>query len=211
MTGPWLSGMLRRIRRSADLSQRELADQLGISKSAVAAAESGSSGLDVRVLLRAVEVAGLRLTVLDTAGREVDGMDGDAVRDEAGRHYPAHLDTRHGDEDWWHDEHRYSRQRVWYTFDRDRRTRDAVRRVQGVPEDHQRPQPGDSPRARAETRRASHWRAVAAERQRRFLAGEFAHVDQGVVCTCPPECDEVDDGSGPPRHAGACACRCDVC
>ena len=210
VTAPEHSGMLRRIRRTADLSQRELAARIGISKSAVAAAESGRSGIDARALARAAELAGLRLALVDADGRETAGMDGDAVRDQAGRLYPAHLDTRHGDEEWWHDEHRYSRPRVWYTFDRDRSTRDAVRRVQGTPSDHQRPQPGDSPRARADARRAAHWRAVAEERQRRFLAGEFAHVDLGLTCTCPPECDEVDDGSGPPRHAGACPCGCDL-
>jgi len=36
-----LSGTLRRIRRSADLSQRELADACGVSQSVVARAEAG--------------------------------------------------------------------------------------------------------------------------------------------------------------------------
>jgi HTH-type transcriptional regulator/antitoxin HipB len=92
--------MLRRIRRTADLSQRELAARIGISKSAVAAAESGRSGIDARALARAAELAGLRLALVDADGRETAGMDGDAVRDQAGRLYPAHLDTRHGDEEW---------------------------------------------------------------------------------------------------------------
>lgn len=212
MTDPAPSAMLRRIRRAADLSQRELAARIGISKSAVAAAESGRAGLDVRVLTRAAELAGLRLVLVDAEGREVAGMDPDAVRDRGGRLFPAHLDTRYGDEEWWytHQGHGHDREQPWYTFDRTRRVRNRVRARDGVPEDHQRPQPGDSPRARAEARRAAHWRAVAAERQRRFLAGEFTHVDQGLDCTCPPECGEVDDGSGPPRHAAGCACGCDL-
>lgn len=212
MTGLWLSGMLRRIRRAADLSQRELAERLGISKSAVAAAESGSGGLDVRVFARAAEVAGLRLAILDAESREVAGMDDDAVRDGAGRHYPAHLDTRYGDEEWWytHQGHGHDREQPWYTFDRTRWVRDRVRARHGTPDDHQVPRLGDAPRQRAEARRDAHWRAVAEERRRRFLAGEFADVDPGLTCTCPPECDEIDDGSGPTAHASACACRCDL-
>ncbi|SET53220.1 helix-turn-helix domain-containing protein [Geodermatophilus poikilotrophus] len=212
MTDADHSGILRRIRRTADLSQRELAVRIGISKSAVAAAESGRSGIDARALVRAAEVAGLRLALVDADGREVAGMDGDAVRDQAGRRYPAHLDTRYGDEEWWytHQGHGHDREQPWYTLDRSRWIRDRVRARDGVPEDHQVPRPGDSPGQRAEARRAAHWRAVAAERQRRFLAGEFAHVDDGLTCACPPGCDEVDDGSGPPRHAVDCPCGCDL-
>ena len=40
-----LAGSLRRIRRLADLSQRELAERSGISKSALAAAEAGTRDL----------------------------------------------------------------------------------------------------------------------------------------------------------------------
>ena len=212
MTGAEHSGMLRRIRRTADLSQRELAARIGISKSAVAAAESGRSGIDVRALARAAEVAGLRLALVDADGREVAGMDGDAVRDRAGRFYPAHLDTRYGDEEWWytHQGHGHDREQPWYTFDRTRWIRDWHRARDGTPHDHQRPRPGDSPSARAQARRAAHRRAVGEERQRRLLAGEFGHVDDGLTCTCPPGCDEVDDGSGPPGHAADCPCGCDL-
>ena len=112
MTDPVHSGMLRRIRRAADLSQRELAARIGISKSAVAAAESGRAGLDVRVLARAAVLAGLRLVLVDTEGREVVGMDPDAVCDRGGRLFPAHLDTRYGDEEWWytHKHHGFDRE-----------------------------------------------------------------------------------------------------
>ena len=102
MTEPDLSGLLRRVRRAADLSQRELAARIGVSKSAVAAVESGRAGLDVRALARAAELAGLRLALLDAEGQEVAGMDPGAVRDRGGRLFPAHLDTRHGDEEWWY-------------------------------------------------------------------------------------------------------------
>jgi transcriptional regulator with XRE-family HTH domain len=205
-----LSGALRRIRRIADLSQRELAAGIGVSKSAVAAVEGGRRGLDARVLARAADLAGLRLVLVDEAGRAVPGMDPGAVVDEAGRRYPAHLDTRYTDEGWWHDEHRYSRPRLWYTFDRDRGRRDATRRLQGTPDDHQLPRPGDSPEQRAEARRLERWRARQAERQRRFEAGELSGVDDGFRCDCPPACDEIEDRPGPPVHAPDCPCGCDL-
>jgi transcriptional regulator with XRE-family HTH domain len=97
-----VAAALRRIRRLADASQRELAEWIGISKSALAAAESGSRGLDVRVLACAAEVAGLSLALLDRNGDRVEGMTPDGVRDRFGRRFPAHLDTRYGDEGWWH-------------------------------------------------------------------------------------------------------------
>jgi len=205
-----LPGSLRRIRRAADLSQRELARALDVSKSLVGAAESGSSGLDVRVLDRAAALVGMRLALLDAAGTEVAGMAEDTVRDMGGRRFPAHLDTRYSDEHWWHGPHRYSRYQPWYTFDRDRRMRDLYRARDGVPTDHQLPQPGDSPRERAEQRRWALLRARAEERERRFLAGEFAHVRESFVCTCPAACDELDDRSGRPVHAAGCPCNCDL-
>jgi HTH-type transcriptional regulator/antitoxin HipB len=205
-----LCGALRRVRRLADLSQRELAAAAGISASAVGHAEAGTRDLPVGALARAAGLAGLRLALLDTEGREVTGMDGGAVRDMGDRRYPAHLDTRYSDEGWWHDEHRYSRERVWYTFDRDRRRRDAVRRRSGTPADHQLPRPGDSPRHRAEARRLERADEQAAERQRRFLAGELSGVDLRFDCSCPPACDEVDDGWGKPVHAPDCVCGCDL-
>ena len=207
-----LSGLLRRIRRRADLSQRELAAACGVSASVIAHAEAGRRSLPLGLLARAAALAGLRLALLDDGGSEVAGMEADAVRDGGRRYYPAHLDTRYGDEEWWYtiQDHGHDREQPWYTFDRARWMRDWHRARDGTPEDHQLPQPGDSPRARARARQDARWRAVAEERQRRFLAGEFAHVDPGLTCTCPPECDEVDDGSGPPRHAAVCACGCDV-
>ncbi|MGY1651578.1 helix-turn-helix domain-containing protein [Geodermatophilus sp. SYSU D01119] len=208
-----LAGLLRRIRRAADVSQRELAEACGLSKSSVAAVESGDRGLDARVLARLAAVAGLRLALLDGEGREVSPMDAEAVRDGGGRRYPAHLDIRHGDDGWWHGPHRYDRDPVTYTFDRDRRWRD-LRRVRGdVPDDHRREQPGDDLRDRAEARR----RAAARARRERIEQARAAAADRpDPVCTCPPACDDVflDDRPptpGRPRpHAPGCACGCDL-
>ncbi len=205
-----LPGLLRRIRRTADLSQRELAQAGGVARSTVAAAEAGTRGLDARALARLAAVAGLRLALVDAEGREVAPMDAAAVRDGADRHFPAHLDTRHGDENWWHGPHRFDRDPVTYTFDRDRRYRDRRRARAGTPEDHQLPRPDDSLAARARARRLAARRAREEELERRRAAGLVPPPDLGVTCDCPPECEELDDRSGPPRHAEGCACSCDV-
>jgi transcriptional regulator with XRE-family HTH domain len=206
-----LPGMVRRIRRAADLSQRELAEQIGVAKSSVGRVESGASGLDVRALARAAALGGLRLALLDATGNEVPAMGADTVRDGVNRRFPAHLDTRYSEEDWWHGPHRYARDQPWYTFDRDRRTRDWWRTRTGTPADHQLPQPGDSPAERADARRREHLRRRAEDRQRRFLAGEFRDLPEPFECTCPPGCDDLDDRSGPPVHAESCPCSCDLC
>lgn len=203
-----LPGVLRRIRRAADLSQRELAEALQVSHSAVAHAENGRRDLPAGVLARAAVLAGLRLALIDDTGNEVVGMADDAVRDLSGRRFPAHLDTRYADEGWWHDAHRYSRSQVWYTFDLDRERRDGWRRERGTPDDHQLPQPGDSPRDRARARRLEAERRRREEHERRFLAGEL-RAAEAWACTCPPECAELDIGERP-VHAPECPCRCDI-
>ena len=205
-----LPGVLRRIRRAADLSQRELADRLQLAKSSVGRAESGAAGMDVRTVARAASLAGLRLALVNTDGEEVGPMTADGARDMGNRRFPAHLDTRFGDERWWYDVHRYDRARPWFTFDRDRRARDAYRQRDGTPEDHHVPKAGDSPRERADARHREHLRRVAEEHRRRFEAGEFRQVGDWFTCTCPPRCAELDDFSGRPVHADDCRCRCDV-
>jgi transcriptional regulator with XRE-family HTH domain len=216
-----LSPLLRRIRRAADCSQRELARRLGISATAVAQAETGTRDLPTSVLVRAAELAGLRVGLLDTDGREVPGMAPDAVRDRSGRHYPAHLDTRYGDQLWWHGQ-RYTRVRPWYTFDRRRDWRDAFRTADGTPPDHQVPRPGDSPQERAwarqeaaraaRTERAARAQEAVRERWRR---GIFEDLDP--TCNCPPECEELLFPSAPlparlnaVPHVEDCPCRCDI-
>jgi HTH-type transcriptional regulator/antitoxin HipB len=203
-----LPGAVRRIRRAADLSQREFAQHLGLSKSMVAAIETGDRGLDARSLARAAGLAGLRLALLDEHG-EVGGMASEAVRDLGGRRFPAHLDTRYADEGWWHDAHHWTRPQAWYTFDLDRERRDGRRRRAGTPGDHQLPQPGDSPRDRARTRWERAEQRRREELQRRFHAGELRDVGPDLVCTCPPECAELDLGERP-VHAVACPCGCDI-
>jgi transcriptional regulator with XRE-family HTH domain len=203
-----LSGLLRRIRRSADCSQRELAERIGTSKTAVAGAEKGTRDLMVSAFARAAGLAGGRLTVVDADGVELAPMDPDAVRDAADRLFPAHLDTRHGDEWWWGGDHRPRLRQPRYTFDRDRSWRDGRRGDGGTPDDHQLPQPGDSLAERAARRQAEARARWDRERDRR-RAAEGRSVLVEWTCECPPECAELDIGERP-RHAPDCPCGCDV-
>jgi transcriptional regulator with XRE-family HTH domain len=204
-----LPGALRRIRRAVDCSQRELADRLDLSKSSIAAAETGARDVTVRVLTTAVALAGWRLAVLDDAGEEVASMASGAVRDRANRRFPAHLDVRYGDEDWWHGRERYARDQPWYTFDRLRWTRDHWRSRTGTPEDHQLPGPGDSPEEREAARRHAA-RLRREDQHRRRRESDAGRPVPDFECTCPPACDEVDDWSGRPVHAEKCPCSCDL-
>jgi transcriptional regulator with XRE-family HTH domain len=218
-----LAGLVRRIRRVADLSQRELADRLGVSLAAIGHAEAGRRDLPTGVMVRAARLAGLRLAVLDENGREVDGMTPDAVRDAAGRRYPAHLDTRHGDEGWWYDDSRARRPTPWYTFDRARSLRDLGRQATGIPDDHQQPGPGDDPAERAALKaaEAAERRRLAdegrrAERQTAMARDRAAGVptpgwgaDPALACRCPPGCDAAREVLAE-VHVPHCLCRCDV-
>ncbi|MGX5697525.1 helix-turn-helix domain-containing protein [Agromyces soli] len=89
---PDLSGYVRRARRLADLSQRELSALIGVHQAQVARIEGGR-GVDVATFARILAAAGLRLAVLDASGAEVHPMPRDVMRDRGGRRQPAHLDV----------------------------------------------------------------------------------------------------------------------
>jgi transcriptional regulator with XRE-family HTH domain len=205
-----LPGALRRIRRLADLSQRQLAAVCGFSQSAVAQAESGRRDLPVGALVRAAEQAGLRLAMLDADGREVAGMSPDAVRDRYGRRFPAHLDTHFADERAERYEHRYDRPDPWFTVDLDRAARDGLRRHRGTPADHHPVRPGNSPQERRARRQEVARQRREEQTRRTRLAGACPAVPDEFTCRCPAACDELDDGNGRPVHAPQCPCGCDL-
>lgn len=92
-TAKQVCGLVRRIRRNLDLSQRELAEAAGTSPSAVARAESeGRIGVDL--LCRLLSMVGCTLSGVDADGTALEPMREDAPRDRGGRRYPAHLDAR---------------------------------------------------------------------------------------------------------------------
>jgi transcriptional regulator with XRE-family HTH domain len=73
--------MLRRIRRTADVSQRELAAMLGVAQSTVGRWEAGETSPDLETGARLARIAGLRLALVDVDDRVVAPMAEDAVRD----------------------------------------------------------------------------------------------------------------------------------
>ena len=125
-----LSGIVAAARRRADLSQRDLAARSGIPQSTVAAAESRTRSMQVAVLVRLLDAAGLRLAVLDEEGAEVRPFDSRAARDNAGRRFPAHLDAAHPDDvDPYVRRHRPAARKAGFEW---RRARDVRRERAGV-------------------------------------------------------------------------------
>ena len=59
------SGMMRRARRIADMSQREMARAAGVSQAAISKVEAGTLTPSVGLLQRVLRVAGLWLVVVD--------------------------------------------------------------------------------------------------------------------------------------------------
>jgi transcriptional regulator with XRE-family HTH domain len=204
-----LAGALRRIRRTADMSQREIAQAVGVAPTVVAKAEARARDLPVRLLTLLAAVAGLRLALLDSTGTEVPPMTAAAVRDAAGRLLPAHLDTRHGDDRWWGEVHRPRARPPRYTYDRDRARRDWWRSDGGLPDDHHVPRPGDSLEERAAERRRATSRRAAEKRQQHFLA-TLGRQAEPFDCTCPAGCEYAEGRNEDLAHAAECACRCDV-
>jgi transcriptional regulator with XRE-family HTH domain len=124
--GPYpVPGLMRRARRIADLSQRELARAAKVAQSTVARIESGDRVPSLDMMQRLMAAAGLCLVVVDASGRVIQPMrECEETRDGGNRRYPSHLDTildpRSGE--WWGDS--YGLARPPETFYRDRRERD---------------------------------------------------------------------------------------
>jgi HTH-type transcriptional regulator/antitoxin HipB len=104
LLGPFeggIPGLVRRVRRRLDVSQRGLAALLEVSQSVIARWETGRTSPRASVLHHLLTLAGLGLSVhhQDT-GEEVPPMRDDGARDHAGRRYPAHVDLRVTG--WWY-------------------------------------------------------------------------------------------------------------
>ena len=93
-------GVVRRVRRILDVSQRGLAARLGVSQSVVARWETGRTSARAKVLEQLLRMAGLKATLSDaTTGEEVRPMRADGARKHGGSRYPAHVDLRATG--WW--------------------------------------------------------------------------------------------------------------
>jgi transcriptional regulator with XRE-family HTH domain len=85
--------MVRTARRSADLSQRQLARLAEVAPSSVARVESGRVQPTLRMLVKLLAAAGCELVVVRRSdGRRPAHVRDGTLRDGQGRRYPAHLD-----------------------------------------------------------------------------------------------------------------------
>lgn len=151
LMGPFdgqVPGLVRRIRRILDVSQRGLAALLKVSQSVVARWETGRTSPRVSALVELLRLARLRVNLHDIeTGEEARPMRDDGARDRAGRRYPAHVDlTVRG---WWYPRGVESTTDIFLWRERSRTRRDprvrfytspAVRFIEritwGTPDDH---------------------------------------------------------------------------
>lgn len=182
-------GYIRRARRIADLSQRDLAARLGVGVGTVARAESANGNIVLPVLVAILAQAGLRLMVVDEAGRPVEPMNPAAARDNSGRRYPAHLDARMPSNQYVNSLEAQSRKRP------ERRLNYALREGRDYWRSRVEP-PADHPTSKDivdETQR----RREARLRQR----PQVARVEQ-EQCACGPECERF--------CVPECLCQCET-
>ena len=128
--GQPLDALIRRVRRTADMSQRELARAAEVSPATVGRIEAATMTPSLPLLERLlVAAAGHRLVIVDSEGRlTVPLQIWDDITDLQGRRFPAHLDTILDPEygQWWADV--YGLSSPPETFRRDRERRDYERR-----------------------------------------------------------------------------------
>jgi DNA-binding XRE family transcriptional regulator len=102
-----VGGYVRRVRRTADLSQRELARVVAVSISSIRRMETEAMDPRLSQLRQLLSLVGWRLAVVDENRREIRPMlelDGD-LRDGADRRFPPHLDLILDPDlgQWWGD------------------------------------------------------------------------------------------------------------
>lgn len=183
-----------RVRRIADLSQRDLASRLGITQSQVSKLETSQVAPDVGLFHQLLRLAGLRLAVVDAEGNEVAPTPPDPIRDNGGRRFPVHLDVANR-QPWWRYNHpHYHRDRPVAPFLM-RRLRDEQRAADGVEADQLTATELWAERSAAAAERAAR---LAADRRARMRAAEPV-----PDCECELECHE----SGP--CVPDCSCQCE--
>ena len=95
-----IPGMVRRIRRILDVSQRGLAALLDVSQSVVARWETGRTSPRTSVLQRLLRMARVGMSFHDEeTGEPVGPMRADGATTHAGSRYPAHADLKAAG--WW--------------------------------------------------------------------------------------------------------------
>ena len=97
--GGGVPGLVRRVRRILDVSQRGLAALLGVSQSVVARWETGRTSPRASVVEDLLRRAGLEVRLRDRHGEPVVPMRADGARTHGGSRFPAHTDLRASG--WW--------------------------------------------------------------------------------------------------------------
>lgn len=195
-----VAGHIRRVRRWADLSQRDLAAGLGVSPAAVGRWETGGP-MSVAMFEQILAVAGLRIMIVEDDGpesRPTRPMRQDSVRDGGGRRYPAHLDvlpSSPGDERW--DRPR----RDVYAPRRTARDRKRLE-LREIQSDH--PTAVDVQFEKQVRFELKHMvRMERLERQREYERAHGLTRPEPEPCCCPIECEET-------RYCGEhCECQCE--
>jgi len=103
LMGPFdggVPGLVRRVRRILDVSQRGLAAIIGVSQSVVARWETGRTSPRVSALQQLLQLARIRVELKDDdTDEEIGPMRADGARNRAGSRYPAHVDLEVTG--WW--------------------------------------------------------------------------------------------------------------
>jgi len=189
--------MLRRARRNARLSQREMAAAIGVGKSTIGQAERDGGSVTLPVLLAALAVGGIELVPM-CGDDEVPNMRPDELRDRRGRKLPAHQYAWVASESecvpsWWRGSHarnapvRWTRHNTWID-------------ILHLPLYH--PGPDDLAIARredADRRAFQQERLMALRRTREPVAFTVP------ACTCSDECIAAARACPP-----TCPCQCDA-
>lgn len=174
---------------------------MGVSASTVSRIESGRTIPSIELFERILALAGLRLAVLDAVGNEVAPAPADAVRDNQGRRFPAHLDVDPPDRvprerDLWP---RYDRleARAWYRHRafRDRLTEEAPQRQR--PADHP---TEDELKVRRLLIRGRQPRVDAPPRPEPACECPDACFEALCVTGCPCQCEPQRNRLGLPLH-----------
>lgn len=145
-----IPGMIRRIRRILDVSQRGLAALLDVSQSVVARWETGRTSPRTSMVERLLRMAGVGMGFRDEeTGEPVLPMRADGARTHGGSRYPAHGDLRAvgwwvprrlramtSTEafEWWDRSQRVGDPAI--TCSTSRLWKQMMRRVHGTPDDH---------------------------------------------------------------------------
>lgn len=197
------AGILLRVRRLADLSQRDLADRLGVHAATVAKWETGARVVPIEVFVRALRLADLRLEVVGPDGAAVKPFPADVLRDNAARRFPAHLDLDPPEDVPLLRQifPRYDRPspKAWYVL-RDNRDE---RRAAGAPSPADHLTRASLAALRAQRQRETPPRRPLPTPRRAWEPAECTCLDECFETVCVPACPcrcEATDGGELPNH-----------